>query len=183
MARGGARRGAGRPAHRLKAENAVSLKVDYLARNGFLDEGNWNRLSWVQYGQKRLSSLIIARASHISVQIESFEQNLWLTKTPCHIGGYRRWFVCPSCSKPMGVLYLRNKRFACRTCQRISYQSQSGNAQDRIVWKYHSLQDTIVNWKLKRAARFNRTYDKYLKVACQFDAVVEAGLSRIAMAD
>ena len=78
---------------------------------------------------------------------------------------------------------MRNKRFGCRTCQKVSYQSQSGDAEDRMVWKCHTLSDKLLNWKLKKSVRFNRTYDKYLDVSWRFDDIVQRGLERIAMAD
>ncbi|OYY17875.1 MAG: hypothetical protein B7Y59_11240 [Burkholderiales bacterium 35-55-47] len=83
----------------------------------------------------------------------------------------------------MGVLYLGNRCFGCRRCQKISYQSQSGDAEDRMVWKYHSLSDKVFNWKLKKAARFSRTYDKFLDVAERFEDLVDRRFQRIAMAD
>ena len=183
MARGGARWGAGRPAHRLKAENAISLNVNYLSRNGHLDEGNWKRLHWCQYAKERLNGLIKAHEHHITVDLGLDTHWLFLTHTPCHLGGQRRWFVCPNCNKRSGILYLRNRCFGCRTCQKISYQSQSGDAEDRLVWTYHTLYDKVFNWKSKRAARFKRTYDKFINVAGQFEELVDRRLWRVAMAD
>jgi hypothetical protein len=183
MPRGGSRNGAGRPAHRLKAEVCFALDVNYLARNDYLDEGNWNRLYWRQYGQTQLNALIISRGYCIDISIESFKQTIVLTETPCHLGGVRRWLVCPTCFRPMGVLYLRSRRFACRKCQRIAYQSQSGNAQDRMVWKYHTLHDKVCNWKLKRSARFNRMFAKYEEVAWQFDELIDQAFQKISLLD
>ena len=183
MARGGARWGAGRPAHRLKAENAIALDVNYLSRNGHLDDGNWKRLFWRQYGEERMQGLVKAFDHHITLDIGATTHWLYLTQTPCHLGGHRRWFICPSCQNRMGVLYLRNRRFGCRTCQKISYQSQSGDAEDRMVWRYHTLYDRVFNWKFKKAARFNRTYDKFLNVAEQFEDLGDRVLEQFAMAD
>ena len=45
------------------------------------------------------------------------------TTTPCHFGGYRHWFICPSCSRRVGVLYFGDEP-ACNRCMRISYASQ-----------------------------------------------------------
>jgi hypothetical protein len=52
-----------------------------------------------------------------------------------------------------------------------------------MVWQYHTLSDKVFNWKFKKAARFNRTYDKFLDVAEQFEDLMERGFQRIAMAD
>ncbi len=69
MAKGGSRLGAGRPAHKLKAENASALDVAYLSRHGHLDAGNWKRLYWRQYGEVRLEGLVKAFDDHITVDI------------------------------------------------------------------------------------------------------------------
>jgi len=183
MARGGTRWGAGRPAHRLKAEDAVSLNVNYLSQNGYLDEGNWKRLLWRLYGKEFVNGLIRAYEHHITVDLGPNTHWLFLTHTPCHLGGQRRWFVCPNCKKRSGILYLRTRCFGCRTCQKISYQSQSGDAEDRVVWTYHTLYDKVFNWKSKRAARFNRTYAKFINIAEQFEELVDRRLHRVAMAD
>ena len=183
MATGGARNGAGRPAHRLKAEVCFALDVNYLARNDYLDEGNWHRLYWKQYGQTQVNALIISKGHCIDISFDSFKQSIALTETPCHLGGARRWLVCPICFGRMGVLYLRSRRFACRKCQRIAYQSQSGDAQDRVVWKYHTLHDKVCNWKLKRSVRFNRVFAKYEKVAWQFDELIDQAFQKISLLD
>jgi hypothetical protein len=46
-----------------------------------------------------------------------------------------------------------------------------------------TLSEKVFNWKFRKAARFNRTYDKFLGVAEQFEDLVERGLQRVAMAD
>ena len=183
MGKGGVRRGAGRPAHRLKAENSSALDVKYLSKNGFLDEGNWKRLYWRQYGEDRLEGLVKAFSNHITVDIGMSTHEICLTTTPCYLGGCRKWFICPRCSNRMGVLYFRRGFFACRHCQKIAYQSQSGNAQDRMVWKYHSLHDKVCNWKLKRSSRFNRLFAKYEEVAWQFDDLIDQAFKKIAQVD
>jgi hypothetical protein len=44
-----------------------------------------------------------------------------------------------------------------------------------MVWKYHTLSEKVFNWKFRKAALFNRTYNK-------FEDLVERGFERIAMA-
>jgi hypothetical protein len=46
-----------------------------------------------------------------------------------------------------------------------------------------TLSEKVFNWKFRKAARVNRTYDKFLEVAEQFEDLVERGLQRIAMAE
>lgn len=52
-----------------------------------------------------------------------------------------------------------------------------------MVWKFQTLSEKVFNWKFKKAARFNRTYDKFFDVAQQFEGLVERGLQRIAISD
>ncbi len=83
----------------------------------------------------------------------------------------------------MGMLYMRYGRFACRHCQKIAYQSQSGDAQDRLIWQYHSLLHKMSNKKLQPPPRsMVRTYNKFLEVAWQFDSMLDAAIGRIVMA-
>ena len=46
--------------------------------------------------------------------------------TPCNYGGFRYWFLCPSCHSRRRVLYLpyESKYFACRKCYNLCYESQ-----------------------------------------------------------
>lgn len=46
--------------------------------------------------------------------------------TACHFGGSRPWFTCPArtCSRRVGVLYVKEGRLRCRTCQKLAYPSQ-----------------------------------------------------------
>jgi hypothetical protein len=61
------------------------------------------------------------------------------------------------------VLYQRSGRFACRTCQRVAYTSQSGSESDRVHSRYHKLHALIENGKPKwqRWATFNRLEEKF----------------------
>ena len=47
-----------------------------------------------------------------------------LLRTPCHYGGTRRWFACPSCSLRCAKLYFCNGSFRCRKCHGLGYMSQ-----------------------------------------------------------
>lgn len=183
MGKGGSRLGAGRPAHRLKSENALALDMAYLSRHGHLDEGNWKRLYWRQYGEIRMEGLVKAFDDHITVDIGMSKHRIGLTQTPCHFGGHRRWFICPRCQNRMGFLYMRHGRFACRRCNRISYQSQSGDAEDRLIWKYHTLNHKLANQKLLPPRSKARIHSNFEEVAWQYDALLDETLRRITTVD
>ena len=61
--------------------------------------------------------------------------------------------------------------------------SVSGNAQDRMALKYHTLHEKVCNWKLKRSARFNRMFAKYEEVAWQFDELIDQAFQKISLLD
>ena len=183
MGKGGSRLGAGRPAVRLKAENASALDVAYLSRHGHLDEGNRKRLYWKQYGEVRLEGLVKAFDDHITVDTGFHTYWIGLTQTPCHFGGHRRWFICPRCQKRMGCLYMRHGRFACRRCNRISYQSQSGDAEDRLIWRYHTLSYKLANQKSLSPRSRARICSKFEEAAWQYDSLLDQAVRRITAVD
>lgn len=47
-----------------------------------------------------------------------------ITKTQCHFGGERKWFVCPGCHNKTLVLYVVN-RFRCRKCHGLYHPSSN----------------------------------------------------------
>jgi len=54
-----------------------------------------------------------------------------LARTPCHYGGTRPWFLCPSCHQRCAKLFLRRGRFLCRLCHRLGYVSQLAASAER----------------------------------------------------
>lgn len=56
-----------------------------------------------------------------------------ITKTPCHLGGERSWFICPlevlgvPCNRRVGNLFAVWGLFGCRHCHRLGYKSQLRN--------------------------------------------------------
>lgn len=52
------------------------------------------------------------------------------TKTPCHYGGHRYWFVC-ECGKRVGVLYF-SQDWHCRHCMGYLYRTQLVSTLDRL---------------------------------------------------
>ena len=180
---GGARFGAGRHVPRQKAEDSIALDVNYLSRNGYLDDGNWKRLYWKRHGKIILEVLIKARQNHFTIDLGATTHTIKLTHTSSNFGGSRRWFLCPSCNKRMGVLYLRFKYLGCRYCQRISYESQSINAENRIAWKYHKQFDKLFLSRLYKGAKHNRAFEKFLVIAEQYEDIIEQARLSISSTD
>lgn len=92
-------------------------------------------------------------------------QHVQVQSTPCHFGGERQWFACPSCQKRVGILYLRRPGFACRECSRISYQSQSADVFAR-VWLRESKIERRLGPNLSRPKGMHiRTHERLRREA------------------
>jgi hypothetical protein len=67
---------------------------------------------------------------------EDVEQPVYLTWTPCNLGGKRPWFVCPGvvsgryCDRRVAILYSAGRYFLCRHCYDLTYRSKQ--ASDRL---------------------------------------------------
>ncbi len=60
----------------------------------------------------------------LKAKVESLDQELQITSTPCHFGGQRYWFQCPVCGNRVGVMYKHafNPVVACRKCLNLDYR-------------------------------------------------------------
>lgn len=58
-----------------------------------------------------------------------------LTRSACHLGGKRAWFVCNriGCCRKVAVLYDTPKGFRCRHCAGVTYQSKRERPYDRLL--------------------------------------------------
>ena len=86
---------------------------------------------------------------------------LCFERTPCGRGS-RAWWLCPSCSKRCGVVYLRWDRFACRSCQWLHYRSQSLDPLDRAFRTRDKTAaridpDADPDWSIERPAGMRRS--------------------------
>jgi len=64
-------------------------------------------------------------------KVDGVSYSIELTRTDCHFGGYRRWFVCPFCDCRRAILYLSTQGFICRICADLTYVTQRMNLEDR----------------------------------------------------
>lgn len=65
-----------------------------------------------------------------------------LTWTPCNLGGWRVWFVCPKCDRNAAILYSAYG-LACRHCYDLKYASQGMVSFDRGVRKINKLRKSL----------------------------------------
>jgi len=66
---------------------------------------------------------------------QNVTDEVYLDETPCNYGGSRKWFICPTCRKRVGILYGPGKFFRCRNCYCLSYSNQSESKLDRLYRK------------------------------------------------
>ena len=67
-----------------------------------------------------------------------YNYSITVSKSACHYGNYRYWWLCPNCSKRVSVLYCAGT-YVCRHCIGANYGSQLQQPIDRLF----SRADTI----------------------------------------
>lgn len=65
-----------------------------------------------------------------------------LDKTACHFGNYRHWWLCPSCSKRVAVLYCAGT-YVCRHCLSVPYGSQLQQPIDRLFSRADAIRQRL----------------------------------------
>jgi hypothetical protein len=147
-----------------------------MRQRGLLNVGTSVTWAWSRGGEPSGNIRFTVNESSIrlayNVKGQDASQTVWTTETPCGYGGSRRWFSCPVCDGRCEVLFMRQSRFACRSCQRVSYRSQNGSEHDRLNARYHRLNALVEAGKPKwqRWATFNRLEDRLERadhLACQ----------------
>ena len=93
---------------------------------------NYPRLSISSYrDQLRRSGTASKIDVNYSYRGKSYSYSIRLDKTACHFGHYRHWWLCPSCSKRVAVLYCAGT-YVCRHCIGCNYGSQLQQPIDRL---------------------------------------------------
>ncbi len=126
------------------ADELKNIDVRYLKKQGLLKPGYTGSLSWSRNGESTGSigytmhtdrMILNYRHRQYDEDWQDVKDTIRLVQTACHFGGYRKWFICPSCSKRVGILYGPSKFFRCRTCYGLAYASQSEGQLDRMCRK------------------------------------------------
>ena len=70
-----------------------------------------------------------------------FIANVWvrITTTPCHLGGKRFWFLCPSCGRRCAILYPRR----CRKCVNARYAKESMSPLHRKLYAAFDVRERL----------------------------------------
>ena len=182
MGTGGSRYGAGRPATHVKAEHCRRIDVRRWQREGILEAGRSGGRQWVDQETGKQTSAISYRSSGDSVTLsysidgEPRTQVVWLAATACNYGGTRQWFTCPIRGERVAVLFLRAGRFACRHCQRIAYESQSGDVCDRTWSKQRKAEAKLGPNGARRKGMHSTTRERLLSLIWECEKARHAAL-------
>ncbi|UVE16816.1 hypothetical protein NVV93_14600 [Pseudomonas sp. LS44] len=132
-------------------EDYRALDVRWLHRRGALLSGYSCSLEWKRRGVV-VASIGIRTESPTCIRLryqakvrgkpEPRDYPVPITWTPCHLGGERPWFLCPSCGRRVAKLY-GGSEFACRHCWRLNYASQQANKRDRASDQSFKLRDAL----------------------------------------
>ena len=125
-------------------DERLSLDVNWLHHRGYLSSTISSRFSWKR-GEKCYGNISI-RADGNALILEyryctnggvwkQAEERVNLDWTKCNYGGYRPWFLCPSCNKRVTFLYSRSALFLCRHCCDLNYQSQHESRLYKFLYK------------------------------------------------
>ena len=112
----------------------LAVDVRALSRAGALRPGTAFELSTSRSGFVAKCRTLDPDAFEVALDTgASFDfERIPLARTPCHLGGFRTWAVCATCSKRVALLYVVNSRFACRRCADLRYRSQRECGLDRL---------------------------------------------------
>lgn len=94
------------------------------------------------------NQLICERAQQVQIRqfgkslgetVRVFGRSVKVTTTPCYLGGYRYWFVCPICKRRCAILY----PYSCRVCRNGRYASELLSPRDRKINKAIGLRERL----------------------------------------
>lgn len=118
---------------RSTVESVRSLDVNRWHREGYLRAGLAFSWEWTYADGGRAVINAESRPEEVVLRYrireargdwKSVDEVVPLERTPCHFGGFRSWFRCPSCGRRAVKLYGAGTYFLCRRCYGLAYASQ-----------------------------------------------------------
>ena len=143
--------GSGRKGSKRLTTHMLSMDIRTLARRGLLNPGYFS-LTWKRSDGQETGNIGIKAETdrlHLSYKYRHPEEE-WLPIeavvefdwTPCHFGGRRPWFRCPSCGRQCAIIY-GGKYFSCRSCHNLAFPSENENPIDRLYRKAWKLREIL----------------------------------------
>lgn len=106
-----------------------TLDVRKLQRDGVLIPGYRFNSTWTRNGEPNGGINVIVNTDSVNLIYrhggdtgQDMNYPVMIDWTPCNYGGRRAWWRCPCCGRRVALLY-NGKMFACRHCQRLTYES------------------------------------------------------------
>lgn len=132
--------GSGRHVTRhLTTDDLPKLDVRHIARLG----DNEGSIRWSKASATLLCADWERSSTELRLYIRSASQSrlgpttVEFTRTLCHFGGERTWFVCPVCEGRCAIVYLwPTQDVACRSCWQLSYSTQYMDEHARALKRY-----------------------------------------------
>ncbi len=136
----------------------LSLDINWLNRKGYLSPGHISSVHWTRNSEDAGNIGIRAADNNLLLQYrvrisdsdwEDIAECVLITRTPCHYGGSRLWFICPGeragvpCGRRAGKLYSAGKYFLCRSCYNLAYESQRQPKRDSLLYKAQDIRKRL----------------------------------------
>lgn len=182
--------GSGRRGGRNLTDDFLRLDVRKLQRAGVLQPGWRGSWQWMWRSGRKADILIEASESSIRLrytnprngQRKDYDYRVRLSRSTCHYGGSRPWFVCPACGRRVAILY-GGSVYACRRCHQLAYESQRETSGDRAIRKADAIRRRL-GWPAGIALPMgdrpkNMRHTTYLRLLQQYNALVQIGLEGI----
>jgi hypothetical protein len=87
--------------------------------------------------------VVFAATDLAEVTYGTWTWHVHLAETTPHLGGRRRWLLCPTCSCRRTALYIGGTVLACRICLGLRYASQHETERDRLFRRANKLRDRL----------------------------------------
>ena len=151
------------------------IDIRYMKKAGLLKPTTKGNLTWSRGGEPTGNINYECHQEHLLLKFkfrlgnydwQSKEQKVWFDRTPCHYGGERLWFLCPSCNRRVAILCCDGPLFLCRHCYQLPYASQNESTIDRLISQRHKLgQRIFVHYKNgegwgKKKGMHQKTFDQ-----------------------
>lgn len=127
----------GRHGGKRTTQGRNHLDVRRLQRDGLLLPGTRFESTWTRNGQANGGIRVWVNADRVRLIYrhggdtgQDMDYPVMLSRTPCHYGGERVWWLCPCCGKRVAILY-SGKVFSCRHCQQLAYASDRVAKSDK----------------------------------------------------
>ena len=170
----------GRSGWRRRCEHSLPLDIRRLKATDHLRPGRAFQWTWSADGERVALVGVYVGSHHLELNYSwapygssgrAIRCQVPFTWTPCRFGGSRQWFACSRCARRCAVVYLGGADFACRTCLRLGYISESLDTVNRLWRKQSKLEVRLGPDGGKPKRMRKRTYER---IWARIDAVEEA---------